>query len=304
MVLCIIALPVFLILAIFSAKYRQLAWESMQCTFLKMTFRPCHVGLDKRLKAQFIGHIQWLPQSWQKAVYKHFDVLSILFTALFVISLIYVVIGGYNYYLYGNCNGPNSDGFCVFDPTGQNTAHSTLNAECRTTGDSPNQITLEFFDPTIFPSLTREGAKNNVIFMGCSGCTYTRQVKSIMDKLKNNPRVNFTFAHLPVKVPDQNITVLEYCTYKQNQTEFWKLYDFLFTYNYSQYNKTEIISFIETLSIDTEQFQTCIATRQLTVDQQQSQILTTNIYGTPTIVINGAILVGPKPQRVYERLLK
>jgi len=30
----------------------------------------------------------------------------------------------------------------------------------------------------------------------------------------------------------------------------------------------------------------------------------TGVYGTPTVFVNGEPIVGPKPYRVYERLLK
>jgi predicted DsbA family dithiol-disulfide isomerase len=34
-----------------------------------------------------------------------------------------------------------------------------------------------------------------------------------------------------------------------------------------------------------------------------SQIKATGVYGTPTVFVNGEAVVGPKPYRVYRRLL-
>ena len=34
------------------------------------------------------------------------------------------------------------------------------------------------------------------------------------------------------------------------------------------------------------------------------QITATNFYGTPTVFINGQVLVGPKPYRVYAIMLQ
>ena len=46
MVLCIIALPVFLFLSIFSAKYRPLARRAIDCVFKKVTLRKCETLLE------------------------------------------------------------------------------------------------------------------------------------------------------------------------------------------------------------------------------------------------------------------
>ena len=40
------------------------------------------------------------------------------------------------------------------------------------------------------------------------------------------------------------------------------------------------------------------------VVERRIELEKTNIYGTPIVFINGKGLVGPKPYRVYERILK
>lgn len=55
MVLCIIALPIFVILSIFSAKYRKLTLESLDCILRTATFRKCRSGLDDRIKSSLTG---------------------------------------------------------------------------------------------------------------------------------------------------------------------------------------------------------------------------------------------------------
>jgi protein-disulfide isomerase len=56
---------------------------------------------------------------------------------------------------------------------------------------------------------------------------------------------------------------------------------------------------------DKTAFEVCLAdpSTQQAVDKQFEDIKNTRIYGTPTIFINKEPLVGPKPYRVYERLL-
>lgn len=53
-----------------------------------------------------------------KFVFKHFDLLSWILTILMVLSLIWTAylafFGLYNFFTYGNCDGPNSTGVCVY----------------------------------------------------------------------------------------------------------------------------------------------------------------------------------------------
>lgn len=115
MVLCLIGLVVFSIMGIFSAKYRKLAKESLDCTLNMAVLRPCQTGLDEKMKYSIVAFL--LPKSPKlaKIINKRFQIFSILMVLLFFGSLIYTGISVYNYFEYGNCNGPNSTGFCVFN---------------------------------------------------------------------------------------------------------------------------------------------------------------------------------------------
>ncbi len=55
--ICVIALIVFAVLAVFSAKYRPLALEAFDCVFRRLTFRKCKSALDKRLKSKITGKV-------------------------------------------------------------------------------------------------------------------------------------------------------------------------------------------------------------------------------------------------------
>ncbi len=113
--ICIVALVVFAVLAIFSARYRPLAKEAFDCTFRKITFRKCKTNLDQRIRAKLTGKLMRVPRV-ARFTYKHFQILSFIFTTLFILSIVFTGTAVYNYAVYGNCNGPNSDGFCIFNP--------------------------------------------------------------------------------------------------------------------------------------------------------------------------------------------
>ncbi|MFH0868934.1 MAG: hypothetical protein V1839_01775 [archaeon] len=117
MVVCIIALVAFAVLGIFSARYRKLAKEAADCTFRKLTLRPCDTGLDIRLKAHVTSKLINHPRT-ARLVHKNFDAFMTLMFIIMVVSMIftgyYGIKGVYNYAAFGNCNGPDSSDFCIF----------------------------------------------------------------------------------------------------------------------------------------------------------------------------------------------
>lgn len=119
MVFCIVALPILAILGIFSVRYRMLAKESFDCVFRTITFRKCHSQLDQRIKSRITGKILKYHPGTAKFIFKHFEILSWIFMILFIVSAVFSGIGIYNYVAYGNCNGPGSNAFCIFNPGAQ-----------------------------------------------------------------------------------------------------------------------------------------------------------------------------------------
>jgi hypothetical protein len=118
--ICIIALVVFGILGIFSAKYRSLAKEAFDCVFRRMTLRPCTTGFDQKMKMKIVSKSFKHSPKLSQLIYKYFEALSWTFTILMIVSLIFTGIGAYNYVAFGNCNGPNSSAYCVInDITGK-----------------------------------------------------------------------------------------------------------------------------------------------------------------------------------------
>ncbi len=114
MVFCIIALPVFLVLGIFSMRYRLLAREAFDCIFRMATLRPCHSRVDQRIKSGLSGRLMKTHPGLAKFAYKNFKLLSWIFVIILMGSLVFSAWGIVNYAVYGNCNGPVPDSFCVY----------------------------------------------------------------------------------------------------------------------------------------------------------------------------------------------
>lgn len=117
--ICLIALAVFAILGIISAKYRAYFFEALDCVTKKVTLRKCTTSFDKKMKMKVSSKVSILNQSLGSFVFKHFELISWIVTIIMILSLIWTayagVLGVYNWYAYGNCNGPESNELCVYN---------------------------------------------------------------------------------------------------------------------------------------------------------------------------------------------
>jgi len=303
---CIIALIVFSILGIFSATNRALAREALDCVFRRITLRPCNTGFREKIKGRLVGRLLGRSVLAARIFNKHFELISWIFFILMIVSTIWVIRGGYNYYLYGSCNGLNSSGFCAFDPKGESNKVSQINTQCNLNQSTEKNLTLNGVNLDLFPA-KNNGSEDTVVLIGCYSCDYTRKVYPLIQKLISKNNVNYIFAHYPVKDSTNYLSELDYCAYKQNQNMFWQLNDSLFAASKENLaNKDYVNKLVSDLGFDTEKIKECLASQETKdiVKKQLEELQKTNIYGTPTVFINGQALVGPKPYRVYERMLK
>lgn len=306
--ICILALIVFGILGIFSATHRKIAREAFDCVFRRVTLRSCESGLDVRLKSQITGSLMRRNPALARFTFKHFETLSWAFTILMVLSIIYTAIGGYNYYLYGNCNGPNKEGFCVFDPAGSNSKYSVAEngASCSANSGGVKALSLQAVNVSIFPQ-TNPGAKNQVFFIGCYACEYTRKAYPDIKRLADRKDTNFIFAHLPIKDRTASISNVVNCVNEQNPQKVIELNDLMFRADVNQLSEKEtILEAVRQIGLDPSEIEKCANTAETKQrsEQQVAEIEKTGVYGTPTVFVNAAAVVGPKPYRVYARLLQ
>jgi hypothetical protein len=102
LVLCIIALIVFSVMSVGSAKYKRLARDALRCVGKTLTLSPCDVGFDQRIKGKITAKLLGVPRL-ARFVYRNFTVISWLFTLTFFASLAYSVYALYNFFVYGSC---------------------------------------------------------------------------------------------------------------------------------------------------------------------------------------------------------
>lgn len=302
---CIIAFIVLSIIGIFSASHRALAKEAFDCVFRRITFRPCNTGFREKIQAKLTGHLLLRSVRVARFVNKHFEVLSWLLFISTVLSIFWTGKGLYNFYMYGSCNGLNKSGFCALDPTGENNKTSQLGGTCALGEGDESKVTLAGIDLSTFPT-KKSDSKDALVFIGCYNCDYTRKTYPIIKDLLSKNRVNYIFAHYPVKGETSYLLPIGYCAYKQDKDKYWQFVDILFSSSKEDNgNKEYVTKVLNDMGYNTNSIDICSQSQETktAVARQRIELEKTNIYGTPLIFINGQGLVGPKPYRVYDRIL-
>ena len=138
--ICLIAMVVFAILGIFSAKYRAFAKEAFSCVFRRVTLRKCNTAFDQKMKAKISARLMKRSEKAGKLVFRHFDAISWVFTILMIVSFLLVANSVYNLAVYGSCDPHSTE--CIFNPEADLTCGSEYclenGCDCETVGcDAP-----------------------------------------------------------------------------------------------------------------------------------------------------------------------
>jgi hypothetical protein len=301
---CIVAAVVLSILGIFSASNRKLAAEALDCVFHRITFRPCTTGFDEKMKAKILGKVITRSEKSARWLNKHFELLAWIFFVIMLAATVMFVRGFVLFYTTGNCNGATSTAFCVFDPTGENTKTSSAdNGACPIPGTSSDAsaLSIKNVDLSLWP-VENKGAVNQLVFVGCYACEYTREVYPTIRKLVDEYKPEFYFGEYPTKLKTDYLSKVGYCVYNQDHEKYWQMNDALFAEDVSLLDNNAATDKILTdLGLDAAAVDACAnePTTEESVQKLFTEIKKTNFYGTPTIFINGEPIVGPKPYRVY-----
>jgi len=303
---CIIAFIILSILGIFSASNRVLAREALDCVLKRITLRPCTTGFDQKMKAKILGTVIGRSEKAARFINRNFEVLSWIFFLLLLSSSILAVNGTYLFYRYGSCNGLNQTGVCLYDPKGESNKVSTIDANCDPSTLNSSNLTLSGVNRALFP-VKNSQVKDELFFIGCYECDFTRKVYPLIQELVNKYDVRYTFAHFPTKGDTEYLSEISECVYQQRPEKIWEFNDALFAASVTGLeNKDYVNQLIKEMGFDLNGIQACLFDPQIKmkIKQQVLELEKTGLYGTPTIFINGNPLVGPKPYRVYAIMLK
>ena len=118
--------------------------------------------------------------------------------------------------------------------------------------------------------------------------------------------INLVFAHLPVKDNTNFMSNILNCVNEADKNKFIEFNNLMFTSDTNTIqNEEKVLDIVETIGLDKEAIKQCSYSERIQniTKQQIIELQKTGVYGTPTIFINGEAVVGPKPYRVYARLL-
>lgn len=299
--ICIVALIVFGILGIFSAKYRVIAKEAAECVFRRVTLRKCETGLDKRLKNQISGNLARRSPKLGKFLFKYFEVFSWLFLALLIWSIIMAGIGLANYVKYGNCYGPeNNGGFCIFDPTGSQSQYSGIKM------DYPEKIIYPKAEND--PSIGPDNYEVLVIQFGCFSCPYTKSAEPVIQKLIKeyaDKPIKFVFKEFPLPKHSGSIETAIAAECANKKGKYFEAREFLFS-NQDRITMGELYKDLANeINISESEFIACM-NNPITRDEVMKNFeegINAHIYGTPTIFINNITIVGPKDFNLFKSII-
>lgn len=116
-VVCIVALIVFGIMSIWSARYRRLARDALTCVSRMLVFKPCEVKLEHKIRSKVTAKLMKKSPGLASFFYKHFKALSWTFTIAFFASLAYSAYAVYNIVVFGTCT-PSAPTACVLRKDG------------------------------------------------------------------------------------------------------------------------------------------------------------------------------------------
>jgi protein-disulfide isomerase len=300
--ICLIALVVFGILGLFSARYRTVAREAFDCVFRRITLRKCTTGLDKRLKSQITGKLMKKHPGFAKGVYRHFEMISWAFTVVLIASLSYSVYSVANLAVFGNCYGPEPTGFCIFDPfiSGGQEGECTVEGA---SGEITGVLEVHADDPAIGP----EDAKVTIIEAGCFGCPFTREAVPVIKQIISHygDGVRFVYKDFPMSSAHpgaDRAAEASHCAHEQGK--YWEYQDILFE-NLGENSFEDLLGFAEDLGLDTDQFSECLSSRKYKpkVDSDFREAFDIGVYGTPTFFINDRVVVGPKTFNEFKQII-
>lgn len=295
MVLCFIALGVFSVLGIFSAKYRAYAKEAFSCVVKKATLRKCDSDLDLRMKSEIVGKLIGVNKSLAGFTNRHFELLSWIFTLLMLISFVYSAYSVYNYVAYGNCNGAESTGFCIFDPGASGEQGFSRQGSERQLVYPPS---LTGHTVTSSSATADNDTGLIVIEYGCYTCPFTKKAEESAEKIRNEykDRITFVYKHMPIDSHPYSWEAANAAECADEQGKFWEYRKILFDQQslFREQGTTAIKEFARELIPNQAQFEQCIDSRKYfdKINVTYSEGKSIGIYGTPTFFIGNRTFVG------------
>jgi len=276
-------------MGIFSASHRQLATEAFDCVFRRVTFRKCTTGFDTKMKTRISTGLLKQNKALGGFVFKYFEGLSWVLTVLTVASLVLSVIGVYNWWAFGNCNGPNSSEFCIYNTF---------------SGQDPSKLSPS--DIKGKPDLVSgqwQGGRNaslTIVEFGCFSCPFTKQSEPAVQKILSDydGQVNLLWKYFPLPSHQYSSEAALSVACAAEQGKFAEYKGRLFDNQllFRDEGMPVFNSIAREVGLDQNSFAQCLGSGKYSdvVNTTSDEGKRMGIYGTPTFFIGDTVLVGPQ----------
>jgi protein-disulfide isomerase len=231
--------------------------------------------------------------------YQHFNAISWIFVITFFLSIGGIAYGLYNFFIFGNCNGPNSDGGACIYTTIAN-GGKVLSGKDIVVGDHPVRGS--------------SSASVTIKEFACLQCPYSKRaepvVRQVLNEYTGKVNLAFFFFPLPTHLHGQLAAVSAYCAGQQGK--FWEFHDKLFEVqndfsNNATYGQAlgTMTSAANGLGLNMTKFTLCINSQEA-VQKVHADIELGNKLGltaTPTFFIGDQELVGVQTFQTFKSLI-
>jgi protein-disulfide isomerase len=136
----------------------------------------------------------------------------------------------------------------------------------------------------------------------------TETEQQIYDQYIKTGKLRFGYIHFTF-LGQESQWAAEASECANDQNAFWAYHDYLFAHqsgeNLGVFNKDNLKKFAVTLNLNAEQFNQCLDSGKYTdlVKSQTSMAQNLGVSSTPTMVINGKVLLGAQPFATFQQVI-
>jgi protein-disulfide isomerase len=137
----------------------------------------------------------------------------------------------------------------------------------------------------------------------------TETEQQIYDQYVKTGKLRFGYIHLTF-LGEESQWAAEASECANDQNAFWPYHDYLFSHqsgeNLGAFSKDNLKKFAATLNLNTDEFNQCLDSGKYTdlVKSQTSMAQNLGVSSTPTMVINGKVLLGAQPFATFQQLIE
>lgn len=286
---CPIILILFIIIIIKTIIFRKLVKELIQQIWTIITKQNKTIKPSKNLLTIKGSKKYFLPTFYGKIIYKYFNIMAWIYVISIFIILILVGQLTYNYVAYDNCNGKNSEEYCLFS-----SLEGGLLEKCTTPGIG------DLIVPTqeVGISLGSPSYPIHIIEFGCYTCQESKESFSIVrELLETYPKqIYFTYIDFPLPKFNYSFETAEFtrCVDVVSPEKYWTFHSEIRD-TVNEINEKYLFELTKTLSINSDEIKSCLESGvgSNIVKKEKLVGVTSNIYKASTFFVNGVGIEQP-----------